>query len=568
MASLTRKNIRGRAYYYLRECAWVDGKPKIVRQQYLGSVDKVVARLAENSVPDRPVNLKSYEFGAVAALWSLAEELKLIDLIDRHVKQRTRGGVSVGTYLVLAAINRCVESSSKAKMAKWYRSTVLPRLLPVLPQHLTSQRFWDKMNCVSTEALSAIDRELTQMLVKDYQVDSSSLFYDATNFFTFIDTFNTRSDLAQRGHCKYGRDNLRILGLALLVSREDHMPVLHHLYPGNQHDAVTFRSLLDELVARYSTFAEGAKDVTVVFDKGNNAADIIQKLDGESPYHFVGSLVPTQHPDLLKVRREDMRKLDPKRLRGVKALRTKATAFGAERTVIVTFNPALFKAQTKTLTRESSKRLKKLRRVVAGLEKWRRGEGRGKPPTVKGVRKRVSGILAGRHMKDLVKVTVSGSPSEIPVLVYEFHVGNWENLKNTLLGKTLIFTDRDDWSDEDIVEAYRGQANVEAAFRGMKDVHYVSFRPTRHWTDQKIHVHAFYCVLALIMSSLLRRKLRLAGLPMSTASLLATLKGIREAVLVYSASRARKRVEYQIEDMDADQQRIYDALKLDRHAAR
>jgi hypothetical protein len=243
-------------------------------------------------------------------------------------------------------------------------------------------------------------------------------------------------------------------------------------------------------------------------------------------------------------------------------------AFGAERTVVVTFNPALFKAQTKTLTRETTKRLKKLRPVAAGLEKWRRGEGRGKPPTVKGVRKKVSGILTGRHMKDLVKVTVSGSPSGIPLMDYVFHIENWKHLKNTLLGKTLIFTDQDGWSDEDIVEAYRGQANVEAAFRDMKDAHYLAFRPTFHWTDQKIHVHAFYCVLALIMCSLLRRKLRIAELPMSIASLMSALKGIREAVLVYPASRTKKRVEYKIEDMDADQQRIYDILKLDSYAAR
>lgn len=568
MASLTRKIIHGRAYYYIRECAWVGGKPKIVRQQYLGPVKEVVARLQKNSSPDRPTNVKSYEFGAVAALWSLVAELKLVELIDRHVKQRTRGGISVGTYLALAAVNRCIKPSSKAKMYKWYQSTILPRLVPIASRQLTSQRFWDKMNCVSTEALSAIDRELTRILVRDHQVDSSLLFYDATNFFTFIDSFNTRSDLAQRGHCKYGRDNLRILGLSLLVSREDHMPVLYHLYPGNQHDAVTFRNLLDEIVTRYSTFSEGTKDVTVVFDKGNNAADIIQKLDDETRYHFVGSLVPTQHPDLLKIRREDMRRLDPKRLPGVRAFRTKAIAFGAERTVVVSFNPALFKAQIKTLTRETTKRLKKLRQLAAGLERWRRGQGRGKSPTLKGVRKKISGILTGRHMKDLLKVTVADSPSNIPVVDYELHAENWKNLKNTLLGKTLIFTDRDDWSDEDIVEAYRGQANVEAAFRQMKDPFYVTFRPTFHWTDQKVRVHAFYCVLALILCSLLRRKLRLAGLPMSIASLMGTLKGIREAVLLYPARRGKKRVEYKIEDMDADQQRIYDVLDLARHATR
>ena len=34
MASLTAKKIRGHTYYYLRECAWVNGRPKIVKQVY------------------------------------------------------------------------------------------------------------------------------------------------------------------------------------------------------------------------------------------------------------------------------------------------------------------------------------------------------------------------------------------------------------------------------------------------------------------------------------------------------------------------------------------------------
>jgi transposase len=74
-----------------------------------------------------------------------------------------------------------------------------------------------------------------------------------------------------------------------------------------------------------------------------------------------------------------------------------------------------------------------------------------------------------------------------------------------LLGKTILFTDHgEDWSDEQIVLAYRAQHHVEADFRRLKNPHYLSFRPTFHWTDQKLCVHAFYCVLALMILNLLR----------------------------------------------------------------
>src|SRR3989304_2091251 len=75
------------------------------------------------------------------------------------------------------------------------------------------------------------------------------LLFDGTNFFPFLDTFNDRSTLAQRGKSKQGRASLRIVGLALLVSADFHVPLLHRTYPGNQHDAPTFSSLVQGMVA-------------------------------------------------------------------------------------------------------------------------------------------------------------------------------------------------------------------------------------------------------------------------------------------------------------------------------
>jgi hypothetical protein len=44
MASIVWKKISGKTYYYLVESARVDGKPRIVSQQYLGPADEVAAR--------------------------------------------------------------------------------------------------------------------------------------------------------------------------------------------------------------------------------------------------------------------------------------------------------------------------------------------------------------------------------------------------------------------------------------------------------------------------------------------------------------------------------------------
>ncbi len=231
------------------------------------------------------------------------------------------------------------------------------------------------MDRVDEAAIRTIEGELTQKIVELFDLDLSCLFYDATNFFTFIDTFNEDSTLAQRGKSKEGRANLRILGLALLVTADHQVPLFHHLYPGNQHDAPTFRSVLDDLVARYHQICEGngKEDVTLVFDKGNNAEDIIEELAG-SPYHIVGSLVPTQHQDLLAVPRAKLERLDPKRFPAeVLSYRTKKEVFGSEFTVLVTWNENLRTAQMKTLEREVAKRRQKLVDLQGRLRRARKG---------------------------------------------------------------------------------------------------------------------------------------------------------------------------------------------------
>src|SRR5437773_1878341 len=81
--------------------------------------------------------------------------------------------------------------------------------------------------------------------------------------------------------------------------------------------------------------------------------------------------------------------------------------------------------------------------------------------------------------------------------------------------------------------AYRSQNGVESGFRQMKDPHAVSFGPMHHWTEQKIRVHVFYCVLALTVAHLMRRQAEQAGLHMSVRELLDTLAGIQESVLLF-----------------------------------
>jgi hypothetical protein len=120
MPSITKKIIHGKPYYYLRQSQRVDGKPKIVSTLYLGSAESLRERL----LCPKPPEIAFQEFGGSAAAFSIAQTLDLVATIDRHVPKRGHQGPSVGEYLVLAALNRCVAPTGKVQIGSWHAKTV------------------------------------------------------------------------------------------------------------------------------------------------------------------------------------------------------------------------------------------------------------------------------------------------------------------------------------------------------------------------------------------------------------------------------------------------------------
>jgi transposase len=540
----------------------VGGRSKVVHQKYLGSAEEVAAALGKAATGLELAAAPVLEFGAVAALYDLSRRLGLVEIVDRHVPKRGNGP-SVGSLLVLAAINRAVAPTSKARIATWYERSSLPRWIKLKPNQLTSQRFWDNMERVPEEAIVGIERELATKVITDYDLDLRCLFYDATNFLTFIDTFNTRAKMPQRGKSKEGRSSLRILGLALMVTGDFEVPLFHALYPGNYNDPTSFRSVVLELVDRYRLLARDAQDLTIVFDKGNNTEDTIDEIAKE--YRVVGSLVPTHHPELLEVPRSKFTRLDEATFpEEVLSYRTRKDVFGRTFTVLVTYNENLFQAQLKTIAREVAKRQTRLQNYQRSLLKWRRGKCKGRAPTVASVEKTVARILRGQHMKEIFVVSVTKTKAGFLSLHFRFDRAAFKRLQRRRLGKTLLFTDNDHWSDEDIVSAYRGQHHVERSFRQMKDVHYVRFRPAHHWTDQKLQVHAFTCVLALTLCALLRCELARKGIRLSIDRILETLETVREVQALLSSGRGRPRVRRTHSKLEPAARELFEALELER----
>lgn len=564
MASIQRKIIHGHPYYYLVESRRVHGRPRPVVVQYLGSADTLLQRLQHPH--NEPTRARVSPFGGVAALYDLAQQLHLVELIDQHAPKR-RQGPSLGQYMLVAALNRCVAPTSKRQMPAWLRGTPLPRWLGLTAQQFTAPRFWDNMELLAEKQIAAISEALVRRLLETFHLDVNSLIFDCTNFDTFIDTENP-SQLPQRGHAKSKRNDLRIVGLALLVSVDFHVPLLWKVYPGNQHDSMTFAQVLQELTQRYQALVRHCQSITLIFDKGNNSAGNQEILD-HSGFHFVGSLVPIHYADLLALPLEKYRRLKDARLKSTRALRLTRQVWGQERTLVMTFSPELQRKQIRGIEQHLAKKRRALEELQAKLRRSQRPDAKGKGYTRESLLKQVQQICSGQHISKILRVAVAQKRRQLK-LTYRTDASTFARIEEQQLGKRILFTDQKSWSNEQIVLAYRSQSQIEDAFADMKDPHFLSWEPMFHWTDSKIRVHAFYCVLALILGSLLQRQAAQNGLSLSLQALLKALNGIQEVTNVFPptgkpGSPGRPYVKTTLTEMDHTQQALFHLFALDRY---
>jgi transposase len=490
----------------------------------------------------------------------MLQRLGVAEIIDAVVgSRRADAAASVGTYLALATCNRVIAPRSKLAFADWWATTAGDRMVKLPVAALDHRRFWDAMDVLDDAALAEIQTRIAARMVTEFDLGMSGLALDMTNFATYIDSANDRAPIAQRGHAKQKRTDLRLVGLGMVVSRDGAVPLVGHPYAGNRPDVAVFPTVVDELVTRYRALAAEDAELTVVFDAGQNSADNFAHLT-DTGLHFVGSLPPSDHPELLALPAAARHIVDGERFGELSAHDTRATALGAQRRVILTHSPTLAAKQSVGFDQTLAKATRALGELAATLQRGKARRDRA------GVQAAITKITRPRWVDRVLTTTLTGTTPDQMRLSFTIDTDARAQLETELFGKRLLVTDRENWTIAEVVTAYRSQNDAEQGFRQLKDPKVVSFSPMFHWTDQKIRVHVFYCILALAVAHLMRRHATHAGLPMSVRELLTTLAGIQETVLLYPTTGGRPRARRMLTDTTPTQQRLYDLFDLATHA--
>src|SRR6266702_172094 len=565
MASLYKKVISGKPYWYLREMGWVDGRPKMVSERYVGTAADIEALLDAREEQMLPERTRHLDFGDVAAVWGLLPDLGVAAVIDEVTGARPAGlPLSPGTYLALAALNRVVDPCSKRAFADWWRTTAADRFTKIPASVLDHRRFWDAFHAVPLEALPRIEEKLAAAACARSGLDTSSVALDMTNFATFIDTGNGRAPIAQRGKAKQKRADLRLAGLGLVVTRVGGVPLLSHAYPGSKPDVTQFPQMITALAARHAALAAAAgqdgTEMTVVFDAGQNSEANFMLLAG-TDLHYVGSVPASDCRDLLAVPADARSVVDEDRFGQLTAYDTRRVIYGTERRAILTHSPGLHQHQARgfdgTTLAKATRQLDELAATLA--------RGKTRRPRTK-VEAEIGKITHDPWVRRVITWQLSGDKPKDLRLAWSIDHNARAALEEEIFGKHVLITDHDDWPTAEVVAGYRSQSEAEFCFRQMKDPHVVSFSPMFHWTEHNIRVHTFTCVLALQIAHLLRLQADRAGLHLSVRELLRQLAGIGETVLIYPAARGRPKARRMLTETTSTQDRLIQIFQLDRQA--
>jgi hypothetical protein len=340
-------------------------------------------------------------------------------------------------------------------------------------------------------------RLLHEQIVKTYGRDTTTIYYDVTNFYFEID----QQDAFRRyGKSKENRHNPIVqMGLAM---DSDGVPIHYELFPGNKLDKETFRTVIGEVRRNYDTGR-----IIVVADMGIITGDNIYYLKGGEKDKSLNGYVfsfsvrggthdfktyvlsgegyvcqkdgKPAHPD------EADFKIKSRRIaRDIQVTMQsgrKATKIVYEKQVVFWSKKYADKAGA-----EREELIKKAMALVADPKKYNKATSYGAAKYVKNIK---FDEKSGEVMED------GGNP------VFDADKAAEEAQYD---GYYAIVTSEMDMSDDEIIHTYRGLWEIEESFRITKGT--LEARPVYVSREDRIQAHFLTCFISLVIARLLQKQ--------------------------------------------------------------
>jgi transposase len=327
---------------------------------------------------------------------------------------------------------------------------------------------------------------------------------------------------------------------------------------------------MEHLLGKVSSLGVGIEDVTLLINQEMEAAPIIEHIDAKDGMHFIVSYPPDIAPELTDISLKDFRplpgnrgaQLSPVAKEDEKILfyETQGTFWNQPRRVVITFDPKSFHKSYQDL----GKKVQRVRKEIVALAQ-RQAQEANQADAVESIKTHLAQLCQRlRISPDLFQLNFVQEKGQFRL---EFQLDHRQMAGVVrLFGKNILITDRNDWGVEEIYDTCvtravlgpeLGDAKIAAGNRSNgnakdnRSLFQKALLPLYHWTDSKIRVHLFVCVVALNYLTLLSQRLAEKGINMTPNEAMEELRELRTAIYAKDPEGKLKRVLEEVNDQQA-----------------
>lgn len=476
-----------------------NGKVKQKTIATLGRLDKMgeelkavadgLNRITGRAIPDAP-NIEfdtAKSFGDIWALTQLWTEIGLDQL--RKVFRHSRFSVPVEKLIEIMVFNRMCSPDSKLGVLRWMDTADL-RIIANQDKvnHqllLRAMDALDKQNEAVNDALTGLIRPLVDS-------DLSIVFYDMTSI-TVSGDANLDEDLRAYGVSKDGGIRRQImLGV---VQAADGIPLYHEVFEGNTAEVGTFVPVIKKIVDRYPV-----NRIVVVADRGLLSIDNLDELKqiqlpSGNPIEFILAVPGRRYKDFSPI---------------IDSLNDQFTDTEEEVIVesqwqdlrlVIAHDPVRAKEQTEARRQRIAEIEQEAERLASKLDSQDAGAiKRGRKLSDGGATAKMYRLVGDAHLAKIIKVDLKSDL--FSYTIDEDALRRAEQMD----GKLLLITNVRDLDGKEIVAHYKSLADIERGFRVLKSD--LEIGPIYHRLPRRIKAHATICFIALVMTRLMRKKLK------------------------------------------------------------
>lgn len=558
MAYFFKKKLKSKYYVFAGKSKY-DGKGNAIRTEskYIGPYNELCEYFKQTDATI--LSQAHFELGLSRTLYALTKQLGMNQIFQHHIKKKTED-THLAMRIIMMVINRLVGPCAKYSIEKWYSKSDLCNTSGMPSSELGSQKVYrtmDKLDAYSQDIESA----LCKVISAQEGISFQTLYLDFTNQESY--SRNHDSELLKYGHNKRGKDSLYQINISLCCDADSGIPFFHKSYQGNYNDKQFIHEYAQELRQRLDAVGWKNRNLLIV-DRGINGKDNFELLLSFQ-FDYIGGLIERDFPEYFAIPKSSLGKRYSHKREAKPPLKIRYSSrtdeiYNGKHRIIIFYNPENYDDKVEQLNANLSSYEAACKAKLSEFKEeiqektfqsyWNNTEK---------INKHLREI--NKNLFPLLKFKIKSYRFELSWTIRR----NKNAINNYIdkFGKHVLFTNRIDLKDKEILEFFFNKDKIEKNFQFLKSNAYTNrfivLAPILHSKDERITSHVYTCIMALQIYQILRNRLKKSGIEISTQNALETLE---EITCYYTKILGKNDIIRHINPLNETQKKILKAMQI------